>query len=80
MSLTLHWIRATTISFFAELPDSAIPLMKKYKKAFDLYAAKDERRSPYFYAGFGLAEPMVEALKRCGRDLTRDRLARLKNN
>jgi len=54
---------------FAELPDSRHPLMVKYKKAHDRFAAKD-RWGIFFYAGFGFVEPMVEGLKRCGRDLT----------
>jgi ABC-type branched-subunit amino acid transport system substrate-binding protein len=58
---------------FAELPDSDFPLMKTYKKAFDEYSAKGERWGIFFYAGIAFVEPMVEALNRCGRDLTRER-------
>jgi hypothetical protein len=47
--------------------------MQKYKAAFDAYAAKEERWGVFFYAGIGFVEPMVEAMKRCGRDLTRER-------
>ena len=54
---------------FGELPDSPNPLMKKYKEAHDRYMPKD-RWGVFFYAGFLFVEPMVEALKRCGRDLT----------
>ena len=54
---------------FAELPDSRHPLMIKYKQAHDRFAPKD-RWGIFFYAGFGFVEPMVEGLKRCGRDLT----------
>jgi ABC-type branched-subunit amino acid transport system substrate-binding protein len=54
---------------FAELPDSTHPLMQKYKKAQETFAPKD-RWGIFFYAGFYFVEPMVEALKRCGRDLT----------
>ncbi len=50
--------------------------MQKYKKAFDKHAAKDERWGVFFYAGFGFVEPMVEGLKRCGRDLTRERFVK----
>jgi len=50
--------------------------MKKYKKAFDTYAAKGERWGVFFYAGFLFVEPMVEALNRCGRDLTRERFVK----
>ena len=61
---------------FAELPDSENPLMKKYKEAFDKYAAKEERWGIFYYAGFGFIETMVEALKRSGRDLTRERFVK----
>jgi len=54
---------------FGELPDSDHPLMKKYKEAKDKFAPKD-RWGIFFYAGILFVEPMVEALKRCGRDLT----------
>jgi ABC-type branched-subunit amino acid transport system substrate-binding protein len=56
---------------FAELPDSKNPLMKKYKAAHDKFAPKD-RWGIFFYAGFYFVEPMVEAFRRCGRDLTVD--------
>jgi branched-chain amino acid transport system substrate-binding protein len=52
-----------------ELPDSPHPVMKKYKKAQEEFAP-NERWGIFFYAGFGFVEPMVEAFKRCGRDLT----------
>ena len=61
---------------FAELPDSETPLMKKYKQAYEKYAAKEERWGIFYYAGFGFIEPMVEALNRCGRDLTRERFVK----
>ena len=60
---------------FAELPDSDHALLQKYKKdAYGKYAAKGERWGLFYYAGIVFAEPFVEAVKRCGRDLTRDRL------
>ena len=52
-------------------PESTHPLMKKYKEAHGKFAPKD-RWGIFFYAGFIFVEPMVEALKRCGRDLTAD--------
>jgi len=61
---------------FGELPDSKSPLMKKYYKAYKSYAAKDERWGVFFYAGFLFIEPMVEAMKRCGRNLTRERFVK----
>jgi ABC-type branched-subunit amino acid transport system substrate-binding protein len=57
---------------FGELPDSTDPLMLRYKKAFEKYAAKGERWGTFFYAGFGFVEPMVEGLRRTGRNLTRE--------
>lgn len=61
---------------FGELPDSTSPLMLKYKKAFDKFAAKDERWGLFFYAGIGFVEPMVEGIRRAGRDLTRERFVK----
>lgn len=49
--------------------------LKMYKtEAYDKFAAKDERWGYTFCAGIAYAEPLVEALKRCGRDLTREKL------
>jgi branched-chain amino acid transport system substrate-binding protein len=62
---------------FGELPDSDLPLMVKYKKdAFEKFAAKDERWGLFFYAGILFAEPLVEAIKRCGPELTREKLVK----
>jgi branched-chain amino acid transport system substrate-binding protein len=59
------------VTSFGEVPESQHLLMKKYKEAHDKFAPKD-RWGIFFYAGFLFAEPMVEGLKRCGRDLTAD--------
>jgi ABC-type branched-subunit amino acid transport system substrate-binding protein len=60
---------------FAELPESGYPLLATYKsEAFDRYAGKEERWGLFYYAGIAFAEPLVEAIKRCGPDLTRERL------
>ena len=61
---------------FGEVPDSPNALMQKYKKAYEKYAAKEERWGVFFYAGFGFVEPAVEALKRCGKDVTRERFVK----
>jgi branched-chain amino acid transport system substrate-binding protein len=62
---------------FAEVPGSEKPLFKQYKKeVFEKYANKGERWGLFYYAGIFLAEPFVEALKRAGRDLTRERLVK----
>jgi branched-chain amino acid transport system substrate-binding protein len=76
MNISKGLWKGMIVSNFAELPDSPSPLMQKYKKAFDKYAAKGERWGVFFYAGFGFVEPMVEGLKRCGRDLTRERFVK----
>lgn len=57
-----------------ELPDAGYPLLDKYKKeVFDQYARKGERWGVFYYAGIFFVEPMIEALKNTGRDLTRER-------
>jgi ABC-type branched-subunit amino acid transport system substrate-binding protein len=59
---------------FGELPDSDHPGIVKYKtEVFDKYAPKDERWGLFYYAGILFVEPMVEALKNAGTDLTRER-------
>ncbi|MFH1481798.1 MAG: ABC transporter substrate-binding protein [Pseudomonadota bacterium] len=60
---------------FGELPDSEHPLMKKYKAAQEKFASQD-RWGIFFYAGILFVEPMVEGLKKCGRDLTADNFAK----
>jgi len=50
-------------------------LMAKYKtEVYDAFAAADERWGYTFTTGIGLAEPLVEAIRRAGRDLTREKL------
>ena len=56
-------------SSFSEPLDDKNELMKKYKKAQEKYAP-DEKWTTFYYAGFIFAEPLVEGLKRAGRDLT----------
>lgn len=57
---------------FSELPDSDAPTVKKYRDAFPKYAQQGERWGVFFMAGIGFVEPMVEGLRRAGRNLTRD--------
>ena len=60
---------------FGELPDSTSPLMQKYKKdVHEKFAAKDERWGMFYYAGILFVEPMIEGLKRAGRNLTREKM------
>lgn len=62
---------------FGELPDSDSPLLQKYKtEAYGKFAAQKERWGLFYYAGIIFAEPLVEAIQRCGKDLTRERLVR----
>ena len=50
-----------------------LPLLKKYlNDAYKKYAAKDERWGMTFAAGIAYAEPLVEGLRRTGRNLTRE--------
>jgi len=59
---------------FAQLPGSGYPLLTKYKKEiFDKYAPKGERWGLFYYAGIYFIEPMIEAMKNVGRDLTREK-------
>jgi branched-chain amino acid transport system substrate-binding protein len=54
---------------------STHPILKKYyEDAYKKHAAKEERWGLTFAAGMGFIEPMIEALKNCGRDLTREKL------
>ncbi len=58
-----------------DLNNPTHPLLKKYyNDAYKKFAAKEERWGVFFIAGFTFAEPFVEGLKRCGRDLTREKL------
>ena len=66
------WQGVITASF-GEMPDSQSALMQKYKAdAFDKFAAKGERWGVFYTAGILFSEPLVEGLKRTGRDLTRE--------
>jgi branched-chain amino acid transport system substrate-binding protein len=75
-SITKGLWKGVITATFGELPDSTSPLMLKYKKAFDKFAAKDERWGLFFYAGIGFVEPMVEGIRRAGKDLTRERFVK----
>jgi branched-chain amino acid transport system substrate-binding protein len=76
MNISKGLWKGAIVANFAEVPESTSPLMLKYKKAFEKYAAKDERWGVFLYAGIGFVEPMVEGIKRCGRDLTRERFVK----
>ena len=60
---------------FGEMPDSTLPLMQKYKKdVYEKFAAKGERWGVFYSAGILFVEPLIEGLKRAGRNLTREGL------
>lgn len=63
----------TIFTSFGALPTDDTPLMNSYREAYKKYAAKDERLGTFFLAGFGYAEPLVEGLRRCGRDVNVDK-------
>ncbi len=57
------------------IENPALDLLAKYKtEVYDKFAAADERWGYTFATGIGLAEPLVEGLKRCGPDLTQEKL------
>ena len=41
--------------------------MNTYRRGFEQFALRGERWGPFYYSGFGLAEPLVEGLWRAGR-------------
>ncbi|MFQ5650031.1 MAG: ABC transporter substrate-binding protein [bacterium] len=55
---------------FGDPPGADTPLLHKYYEAFGKYAKEGERWGTFFTAGILFAEPLVEGLRRCGRDLT----------
>jgi len=54
---------------FEQTPDSKHPLMTKYREAAKKYAP-EERWGTFYSAGIMFAEPLVEALKRIGKNLS----------
>lgn len=62
---------------FMELPDSDHEMILKYKKAYEKYGLAEnpqEEWGVFFLVGFQFAEPFVEALRRVGPDLDREKL------
>lgn len=55
------------------LANSDHPLLDKYEKAAARFAPQ-ERASEFFFSGFRYAEPLIEGLRRAGRDLTTESL------
>ena len=56
-----------------QLGNSGHPLLEKYREAA-ARLAPDERSGEFFLSGFRYAEPLVEALRRAGPELTTERL------
>ena len=54
---------------YANFVDMESPLVKKYLEATDKFAPNEKYRGIFFLAGFVWAEPLVEGLKRAGKDL-----------
>jgi ABC-type branched-subunit amino acid transport system substrate-binding protein len=75
MALSKGLFKGVIATTFGELPDSDLPLMQTYKnEVHGQFAAKGERWGLFYYAGILFVEPLVEALKNAGRDLTREKL------
>ncbi|HUT69183.1 MAG TPA: ABC transporter substrate-binding protein [Desulfatiglandales bacterium] len=68
-NITKGLFKGVIFATFGELLDSKHPLMLEYHEAQKRLEPK-ERWGIFYYAGILFIEPMVEALKRCGRDLT----------
>lgn len=64
---------------FGELPDSNNPLMVKYRNASKRLTPQ-ERWGVFYYAGILFADPIVEALKKVGRNLSTDAVMKALNS
>ena len=66
----------TVFTSYLPPPESRSAALTRYRNAFHKYALKGERWGTFFYSGIAWAEPLVEALQRCGRNPTREALIR----
>ena len=64
---------------FGEVPDSTHPLMVKYREAAKRLAPQ-ERWGTLYYAGILFADPIVEALKKAGRNLSTEAVMKALNS
>ena len=64
---------------FGEIPDSKNPLMVKYKEAAKRLAP-EERWGTFYSAGILFADPIVEALKKVGRNLSTEAVLKALNS
>jgi ABC-type branched-subunit amino acid transport system substrate-binding protein len=71
MQITKGLWRGMIHSNFVETPDSNHPLMVKYRAWHQKYEPK-ERWGTFYSAGILFGEPLVEGLKRAGKNLTAD--------
>ena len=63
---------------FGEIPDSKNPLMVKYREAAKRLTP-EERWGTFYYAGILFADPIVEALKKAGRNLSTEAVMKALN-
>jgi branched-chain amino acid transport system substrate-binding protein len=61
---------------FANFLDLENPRVKKYLEATDKFAPDEKYRGVFYLVGFLFAEPLVEGLKRAGKDLNADSLVK----
>jgi ABC-type branched-subunit amino acid transport system substrate-binding protein len=76
-SITKGLWEGVIFSSIMELPDSDHPRIKKYREVYEKYGLKaypNEEWGTFFLTGIQFAEPFVEALKRIGPDLDREKL------
>jgi len=64
---------------FGEIPDSKNPLMVKYREAAKRLAP-EERWGTFYSAGILFADPIVEALKKAGRNLSTEAVLKALNS
>ncbi len=64
---------------FGEVPDSTHPLMVKYRDAAKRLTPQ-ERWGTFYYAGILFADPIVEALKKAGRNLSTEAVMKALNS
>ena len=64
---------------FGEVPDSKNPLMVKYRDASKRLTPQ-ERWGTFYYAGILFADPIVEALKKVGRNLSTEAVLKALNS
>ena len=64
---------------FGEIPDSKNPLMVKYKAAAKRLAP-EERWGTFYSAGILFADPIVEALKKAGRNISTEAVLKALNS